>query len=397
MAKMNLPKGKGAITRVLAVVAVLAVIAALVLAALPGDEKKYVTASFPRTVSLYEGSDVRILGVPVGKVETVVPSGTDVTVKMSYDAKYDVPKDAEAIIISPAIVGDRFVQLTPVFTKGDTPLGTRATLGVSRTSTPLELDEIYQSIDDLTVALGPQGANDQGALTNLLDSTAENFAGQGAKFNTTIKNLSKFTSTLDNNKEELFGTAREIERFVQALEENDTTVRQFNDSLAASADLLKDEREDLAAALKNLGVAMEAVSGFVKENRDSLGRNIKGLNRVSKVLVKQRDALDEVLSAAPTALTNLFHTYNPATGTLDTRANIGANIGRLETDPAAFLCSALNAGTNSDEDQCERLRAALPRAGALDTASADRASAKQRTTTVEYVDRSLAGIVEVQR
>ena len=50
-------------------------IVALVLVALPGQHKKYLTASFPRTVSLYEGSDVRILGVPVGKVETVEPVG----------------------------------------------------------------------------------------------------------------------------------------------------------------------------------------------------------------------------------------------------------------------------------------------------------------------------------
>ena len=40
---------------------------------------------------------------------------------------------------------------------------------------------------------------------------------------------------------------------------------------------------------------MKQVSGFVKENREILGSNIKGLNRVAKVLVKQRDALDEIL------------------------------------------------------------------------------------------------------
>ena len=39
----------------------------------PARRRSTLTASFPRTVSLYEGSDVRILGVPVGKVETVAP------------------------------------------------------------------------------------------------------------------------------------------------------------------------------------------------------------------------------------------------------------------------------------------------------------------------------------
>src|SRR6476620_6628905 len=169
----NRAKGRG-LTRILAVVAVLAVVAALVLAALPRQEKKYVTASFPRTVSLYEGSDVRILGVPVGKVESVQPAGTDVTVKMWYDAKYNVPKNAKAVIISPAIVGDRFVQLTPVYHSGP-KLADNAVLTTKDTSTPLELDQVYSSIDKLTVALGPGGANKQGSLTRLLNSTAANF------------------------------------------------------------------------------------------------------------------------------------------------------------------------------------------------------------------------------
>src|SRR4051812_40823835 len=343
----NRAKGRG-LTRILAVVAVLAVVAALVLAALPGQDKKYLTASFPRTVSLYEGSDVRILGVPVGKVESVQPSGTDVTVKMWYDAKYDVPKDAQAVIISPAIVGDRFVQLTPVYHRGDGVLADNARLASSSTSTPLELDEIYQSIDDLTVALGPDGANRKGALTSLLDSTAKNFAGQGQQFHQTISDLGRFTKTLDDNKEELFGTAREIERFVNALAENDGTVRRFNDSLTSAADLLEDERSDLAAALRNLGVAMKAVESFVRENRSALSRNIKGLDRVSSVLVKQRAALDEVLQVAPTALSNLFLTYNPATGTLDTRTNIGENITNLTKDPIGAVCSLIAAGSDAN-------------------------------------------------
>ena len=81
---------------------------------LGGEERKTLTAHFPRTVSIYEGSDVRVLGVPVGTVDTVTPSGTDVTVTMSYDAGVKVPEDAAAVIVSPSIVGDRFVQLTPV-------------------------------------------------------------------------------------------------------------------------------------------------------------------------------------------------------------------------------------------------------------------------------------------
>ncbi|HYF73079.1 MAG TPA: MCE family protein, partial [Nocardioides sp.] len=287
-----------------------------------GDETKTVTAHFPRTISIYEGSDVRVLGVPVGQVDSVKPAGTDVEVTMSYDADVDLPADAKAVIVAPSIVGDRFVQLTPVFTGGE-KLPDGAELDVDRTAVPLELDQIYSSLDDLTVALGPTGANRNGAFSDLLETTAENFGGQGASFNQTIRDFSKLSQTFDANKDELFGSARELEGFIGTLARNDKTVRQFNDSLSEVSTMLAGERQELSTSLSNLATALGQVSSFVKENREVLGRNISGLNRVSKVLVKRRSELDAILDSAPLALNNLALTYNPQSGTLDTNANIG--------------------------------------------------------------------------
>ena len=214
------------------------IVALLVAAAVvmfQGEERKTLTAHFPRTVSIYEGSDVRVLGVPIGTVDTVTPSGTDVVVTMSYDAKTEVPANAEAVIIAPSIVGDRFVQLTPAYEEGEV-LADGATLTEDQTAVPLELDQIYSSMDQLTVALGPNGANRNGALSDLLETTAANFGGQGEQFHQTIQDFSKFTQTLDRNKEELFGSARALEGFISTLAENDQTVRQFNQSLARRRD-----------------------------------------------------------------------------------------------------------------------------------------------------------------
>ena len=370
---------------------VAALVAALLVVFWPGSDKKYVTAKFPRTVSLYEGSEVKILGVAVGKVETVEPTGTNVTVKFYYEGDQKVPADAKAAVISPSIVGDRFIQLTPAYSGGE-QLENNATLGEDRTATPLELDEIFGSINELTKALGPEGANKPvengvGPLTRLLDSTARNFGGQGAEFNTTLKNLGALTKTLADNKDELFGTLAQVEEFTKTLADNDDTVRRFNDSLAGGADLLAGERQELAAVLKNLSIAMVQVRGFVKENRGSLTRNIAGLNRVSKVLVKRRDVLDQTLRYAPAALNNLYLAGNQKQGTLDTRDNAGQLASALQEDPAAALCSlvgsAADCGTFGD--------ALAPRPGAL----TGNTEAKPRVP--EPVDRSLGGLVEVTR
>jgi phospholipid/cholesterol/gamma-HCH transport system substrate-binding protein len=373
-----------------AVIVILLVAAAFTM--FDSQETKTITAHFPRTVSLYEGSDVRVLGVPVGVVDTVTPSGTDVVVTMTYDANVKVPADAAAVIVSPSIVGDRFVQLTPVYTGGEV-LADKATLDTDRTAMPLELDQIYQSMDDLTVALGPNGANSKGALTDLLETTADNFGGEGAKFHQTIQDFSELTGTLDDNKEELFGSAAALEGFIGTLAKNDKTVRAFNQSMASVSQMLAGERGELAASLRNLAVAMKQVSGFVKENREILGSNIKGLNRVAKVLVKQRGALDEILTDAPVALNNLALTYNPQAGTLDTRANLQELGHQIESDPATLLCGFVNQADQAGQ-VCDAIKDVL---GNLPAAPRAGAFGQGGFPAPEQFDPTLGGLVEVPR
>jgi phospholipid/cholesterol/gamma-HCH transport system substrate-binding protein len=352
-----------------------------------GGNEKTLTAEFPRAVSIYQGSDVRVLGVPVGKIDSVTPSGTDVIVTMHYDANVQIPANAKAVIVSPSIVGDRFVQLTPAYT-GGAVLASGATLTEQQTAVPLELDQIYSSVDDLTVALGPNGANKKGALTDLLDTTARNFGGQGAKFHRAIENFSRLSQTLADNKDQLFGSVRELEGFVHTLARNDRTVRGFNGQLANVSHMLKGERGDLAASLHNLSIAMRQVSGFVKDNRKILGKNITGLDQVTQILVKQRAALDETLRDAPLALNNLLLTYNPQAGTLDTRANLGEVINQIQSDPTTFLCGIVDQ-TNSGGQACDAIKQLLGkgRPGALTHGR------QQPQTSTDLSDPTLGGLV----
>lgn len=383
------------VKRLVAPLVVLGFVVAAAVTVLGGDTTKTVVAHFPRAISVYEGSDVRVLGVPVGTVTRVEPTGTDVTVTMTYDDEVKLPADARAVIIAPSVVGDRYVQLTPAYPGTGQVLTNGAELSVEETAEPLELDEIYDSLDRLNVALGPRGANRSGALSDLLSVTADNFGGQGATFRQTIEDYSKLSATLAGNSDELFGSAEALGSFMETLAENDQTVRQFNQSLADVSTMLEGEREELVAATKNLSVALTAVKEFVEDNKGSLSRNITGVNRVAKVLVRQRAALDEILRVAPGALNNLALTYNPQAGTLDTRANFGESINQLEIDPAAFLCGFVGQVERSGQ-VCDRITDLLarPRAGALGRTPAP-------LPAQDVFDPTLGGLVaadpEVQR
>lgn len=132
--------------------------------------------------------------------------------------------------------------------------------------------------------------------------------------------------------------------------------------------------------MRNLGAALGDVSDFVKKNKKSLTSDVKGLSKVTKVLVTQRAALEELLEVAPTGLSNLNNAYNPSAGTLDTRNNA-----QQAQDPASLLCSVLRTtgdegGKNPDCTELKKLFDSLPKA--------PRGSAVTGT-----VDRTLGGIL----
>lgn len=304
-----------------AAILIVAVVAGLLLVVRPGNDSTRLTVDFDRTVSLYEGADVRILGVPVGQVDSVEPMGDKVRVELSWDSDYKVPADAKAVIVSPAIVGDRYIQLTPAYKSGP-EMSDGTVLDASRTAVPVELDQVYDSLDQLATALGPEGANKDGSLDRLLSSSAKAFDGQGKKFHRTLEDLSKLTGTLDDNKDELFGSMTQLERFVGALADNDAAVREFNSSLAEVSSMLSGERADLAGALRALGSSLDEVRSYVRENRGTLKSNVNALVDVTDQLVDQRRNLANIFDTAPTAVSNQVLAYDPSVGALSARSSI---------------------------------------------------------------------------
>jgi ABC-type transporter Mla subunit MlaD len=178
---------------------------------------------------------------------------------------------------------------------------------------------VYGALDDLSVALGPTGANKDGALQDLLHTGAANLDGNGEALNQTLTGFSQAVRTLAEGRDDLFSSVDNLQVFTSALASVNTQVGQFNDNLAAVAAQLAGEREDLASAISLLSSALGQVATFVQQNTALLTTNVDRLADVTLTLVKQRSALAEVLDVAPAALSNVSRAYNPDTGTLDTR------------------------------------------------------------------------------
>ncbi|MEY9938862.1 MCE family protein [Streptacidiphilus sp. MAP5-3] len=286
-----------------------------------GPPQQHLSVDFSRAVGVYPGSDVRILGVKVGTVSAVRPDGTMVVASLSVDGNVRIPANAGAVVVAPTLVADRYVQLTPAWTSGP-QLADGATIPLSRTATPTEIDQLYQSITQLSQDLGPGGANSTGALSNLLNVGAANLAGNGTDLGNTIDQLGQASKTLGGDSNDLFSTLTSLESFTSMLKTNDTNVRTALGQLSSVSGFLAADRQDLGSALQQLATALAQVQQFIQSNRAQLKNAVDSLVPITQTLVNQRSSLAELLDTAPLAAGNLLGAYDPQHGTLDGRGDL---------------------------------------------------------------------------
>jgi phospholipid/cholesterol/gamma-HCH transport system substrate-binding protein len=324
--------------RALAVAAAVVLLVATYFIALRDDTvTKTLSAHFPRAVSIYEGSDVRILGVNVGRVTAVTPEGNSVRVDMEYDAKYQVPADAKAVIVTPTLVADRFVQLTPAFADGDRVMADGADIALPDTGVPVELDRIYASLRDLSEALGPNGVNKDGTLDHLLRAGAHALHGKGRLGNQMLTRLAAAAQTFGEGAGPLFDTVSQLAELTTTLAENDRFVRAFIQDLAGVSSQLADERTEIQGALAAVADAVGTVKTFVHDNRAALAADVERLTRVMKTIASEKDSIDTALRIAPVAIGNLSLAYNSRSGTIGSRIGISGNV----WDADGFLCAVV--------------------------------------------------------
>ena len=297
-----------------------------------------ITATFPLAVGISKGTDVRILGVTVGSVDEVTPMGDTVEVRLHVDRGIDVPVDAKAVQVTPSVIPDRNIQLLPAYSGGPV-MESGAHIPLERTATPVEIDKLYDSVNDLAEALGPEGANRDGALDRFVTASADTLADNGAALGRSIDELSRAATTLADSSQDISETVVNLQSFVTMLAQNDAQVRQFNSQMSTFNRTVAGQREDLQGALSELSYALADVARLVRDNQDVIRSSADRLVTISQITADQRGDLEEILKVAPLALANLINAYDAESGTLAMRPNIPET-----QNPAGALCTLMRLG-----------------------------------------------------
>ena len=117
-------------------------------------DRIHLTAYFANSNGLYSGDEIRILGLPVGKIDRIEPQPSQAKITFWVDRKFKIPANVNAAIIAPSLVAVRAIQLTPAYTGGPA-ISNDAVIPQQRTAVPVEWDDLRDQLQRLTDTLQP--------------------------------------------------------------------------------------------------------------------------------------------------------------------------------------------------------------------------------------------------
>ncbi|MCU1448179.1 MAG: virulence factor Mce family protein [Acidimicrobiales bacterium] len=288
-----------------------------------GGKQFTLSAWFPKTVALFPASEVRVLGLPAGKVSKVTAMGDRVRVDMKIKDTVPVPADVHATIVPLSLIGERYVQLFPVWTNGQPRARSGDVIPQDRTEVPVEPDEALAALKKFLDSLDPS------ATGRLVQNAADDLKGNGQTFNDAVANISTLVGTLADKDQQLGDIIDNFDKFTVVLRTREVELGKVMDSFANLADLLAQERKAIESTVKNLGHVSTDAFDLLSLNRAGLDKDLTQLTRVLQAVKVNIGSVQQVLDSGPLLVNGLKNAYAPQFHRIDLRTQVSPTVGQL--------------------------------------------------------------------
>lgn len=265
--------------------------------------ERHFAADFADTTGVYVGNEVTYLGVPIGKVTEIKPRGTTMRIQMRVtDPEIKLPRDAGAQILQSALLTDRHVELGPAYTGGP-QLADGAVIDSKHTRSPMNLNEVSTSIDDLVQALNqtaPGGAD----VGDLVHNAAVAFEGNGAALHQVLASGQESLQSLNLKAPELLQLTEDLQSLATALNQREVRIRRLTNNLTDASDVFAAQSQDLRTTLTSLTQLSDSVNSFITNNRKLLAQNLAGAGTIAQTVRNRQASLEETFNTMPTGAQN---------------------------------------------------------------------------------------------
>ncbi len=267
------------LTRGLAV-GVLAVAAVVAILLLTGSNKHEYTLVFQSAGQLVKDNDVQVGGRRIGRVADIKLSDKNLAeVRVQVDEPYaPLHLGTTATIRSGSLSGvaNRYISLAPGPNSAP-KLDDGATLGLDRTTTSVDLDQLFDTLD-------PEARK---SLQQVIKGSSQQYDGKGAKANEALKYFNPALSTTS--------------QLVNELDRDQQSLQDFIIYTARATTALASRRDDLSSLVGNANTTAAAIaseSASLDQALTALPQTLRQANTTFVNLRSTLDDLDELVDAS---------------------------------------------------------------------------------------------------
>lgn len=265
----------------------------------PGDAID-IHARFDDVSGLVEGDDVRLAGIPVGRVTDVEVEQGEAVVRMRVDRGIDLPTDSGAAIRWRNLIGQRYVSLLP---GTQTPSVTDGA-ELEATDDVVDLGRIVNQLAPLAQSVGPEQVN------RILTGLVVAFEGNEAAFDGLVADLTSLSAVLADRDALLGQMQVDFATISDTLAERDQQIAAMVGNLASVADTLDATDDLLARGLDEFGAFSTGADALLTRSSTDLGGVLERLPVVTGAIAEDVDLVERAIRGIPPMMDAVLPTIN---------------------------------------------------------------------------------------
>jgi phospholipid/cholesterol/gamma-HCH transport system substrate-binding protein len=255
-----------------------------------GDTDTY-QAIFSDASGLGDGEDVRIGGVPSGKVSGVElqPDGTAM-VSFTLDSEHGLTAGTLAAIKYKNLIGDRYLDLAA---GQPDPRPLDEPIPLDRTTAALDIDQVVNGFRPLLQGLDPDQTN------RLSSSLVQVLNGQESAIGELVTELGTLAHTVADRDHAIGSVITNFNTTLATVDSKRDNLTLLVDQLQKVVGGLNEDSDTITASLVSIDGLTDALAGVISDNRADLSNEVASLGMLSSRLNAQTDTLNLILTKLP--------------------------------------------------------------------------------------------------
>jgi phospholipid/cholesterol/gamma-HCH transport system substrate-binding protein len=250
-----------------------------------------VQAQLPDVNNIQRNSRVRVGDVTVGSVTKIERQGWHALLTMSIDGSVQLPANATAKIGQTSLLGSLHVELAPP--GNAVPEGRLHNGSLIPLSSGGAYPSTEQTLATVSALLNGGGI---GQIQDITQALSTAFGGREDDLRSLIQQLDVFVGSLNGQTADIIATSDSLNNLVGQFTDQKPVVDKALKTLPDALSVLKNEREQLANALDQLGKFSALAADSVNHTKQNLVKELKDLGPVLQSLADCGPGLTRSLS-----------------------------------------------------------------------------------------------------